>query len=316
MVAMPVAMSFQDGVVYQATRKGVVAMPTDGSAAITLTSGGPATGIWVEADNVLYSNYDRLSSVPRTGGDATTLLDGGQHNDPNPRSDGSDYVGERQLLNDTAFYWTTVAYPYKTDGTHVWRMLRTGGAVEGFAQLPIETVDALAVAAGGVLAAGQSTTLDGPYHRAFVAPFGRGAAWELSLYPSPDKIIAAENGALLFSVYTGGRQERSETHEVWILPVDGSSAKRLSHNLPIEFIATWSIPDGQGGHVIGGMEIFDDGANHGSVFQVGGDGDATRLACDASGNWPAYTATALAPDALYVSVSYDQPGWLMVKIPR
>ena len=316
MVALPRAMAWQDGVVYQATLHGVAAMATDGSAPTTLATQTSATGIWIEGDNVLYANEDQLFSVPRAGGDVTTVLDGGQHNDPSTPADGTDHFGNLNVLDSTAFYWTTSTYPYVNDGFHVWRMPRTGGAVESFAMLPIQTVDALAATSEGVLAAGQSTVLGGPYYRAYLAPLGHGPLQELSLSPLPDAIVSAESGALLTSVYTGSREGRSETHEVWLAPVDGSPPRPLAHDLPLELVATWAVPDGQGGHFTGGMEIFDDGANHGAVFQVDSDGSATRLACDASGHWPLFSAVAIAPDALYLSVRYDQPAWTLVKIPR
>ena len=313
--AMPRAMVWQDGVVYQASAQGLVAVPVDGGEVIDVVSDRPVTGVWVEGDNVIYSLDDQLYAVPRAGGDSTLLFDGGRQNDPSSGSSGQDHIGQRQYLDSNAFYWTTTAYPYATDGSHVWRVLRTGGAVEGFALLPIETVDALSVRSDGVLAVGQSTTVGGPFYSAFLAPFAHGAAREVPLSPTPDTIISADNEALLWSVYTGNRQGSRETHEVWISPADGSPAKRLSRNLPGELQATWSIPNEQGGHVIGGVEPFDDGVNHASVFHVSRDGNATRLACDASNNWPVYTATALAPDATYLSVRYDQPGWMLVRLP-
>lgn len=313
---MPHAMVWQDGIVYQATLNGVAAMPQEGGEAVDLADGGRPTGMWVEGDNVVYSFDDRLFTVPRGGGDATSLLDGGQQNDPSTGSDEYDSIGERQHLDGTAFYWTTTAHPYATDGTHAWRMLRTGGAVEGFALFPIQTVEALAIRADGVLAVGQSTTLDGPFYRAFLAPFGRRAAREIALDPPADQIISAGNGALLWNVHLGNRQGGSATRGIWISPADGSPGRRLSPSLPVEFWATWSIPDERGGHVLGGTEIFDDGVSHASVFQVEGDGRATRLACDPSANWPLYAASALAPDAIYLSVRYEQPAWMLVRLPR
>jgi hypothetical protein len=315
-LATPKAMVYQDGLLYLASLAGVAALPTDGGAMTILVADTPVHGIWVEGDNVLYSNFDQLFAIPRAGGDATVLLDGGGHNDPSTHPDGNDVVNDRQLLDSTAFYWTTRAYPYSTDGTHAWRMLRSGGAVEGFVPLPIQTVDGLAVGSEGLLATGQSTVLGGPYYRAYIAPLGHGPGRELSLSPPPDKIISAETGALLASVYTGSRGGWNETHEVWSWPVDGSPGRPLAHNLPLELLATWAVPDGRGGHLLGGVEIFDDDENHGSVFQVSGDGNATRLACDASSNWPSFTAVAVAPDALYVSVRYDQPAFALVRIPR
>jgi hypothetical protein len=309
-------MVWQDGIVYQATLNGVVAMPADGGDVVELVGDDGGTGIWVEGDNVLYARYDQLLTVPRAGGDSTLLLDGRGQNETSSDAGGQNLVGARQYLDGSAFYWTTQSVPAAADGSHVWRMPRAGGGVEGFALLPVLTVDALAIRADGVLAVGPSTILGGPFYRAFLAPFGHGAAREISLGPAPDAIISVDNGALLWSVYLGNSEGGHETRGVWLAPADGSPARRLSQSLPVEFWATWSIPDEQGGHVLGGTELFDDSSSHASVFQVGSDGSATRLACDASDNWPVYTAVALAADAIYLSVRYDQPGWKLVRLPR
>jgi hypothetical protein len=316
LVRLPRAMAWQDGTVYLASPSGVAAVATATGETTDLGYAGAATGVWVEGDNVLYSYDDQLYSVPRAGGESTLLLDGGQHNDPSSGSSGQDHVGDQQYLDATAFYWTTRAYPYATDGMHVWRMPRAGVGREGFALFPIQTLDALAIRTDGVLAAGQATTMGGPFYRAFLAPFGHGAARELPLDPLPDKILSATNGGLLWSRYTGDREGGRETHEIWMSAMDGSPAWPLSRALPVELQASWAMPDELGGHVLGGVERFDDGEMHASVFQVKSDGSATRLACDSSSNWPVYTATALAPDAIYLSVRYDQPGWKVIRLPR
>jgi hypothetical protein len=65
-----------------------------------------------------------------------------------------------------------------------------------------------------------------------------------------------------------------------------------------------------------GVEHFDDGSTHGSVFAVTADGNATRLACDPSPRYPLFRAQAITPDGIYVSVFYgDPPGsWDLIKV--
>jgi hypothetical protein len=310
---LPRGMAWRDGLLYQATPSSVMAMSAADGKTVALLSSSPATAVWVEGEDVVYAVGDKLSAVALADGSERLLLDGGQHNDPSSGTSGQDHVGDQQQLDAAAFYWTTTAYPYASDGSHVWRMLRDGGAVEGFAQMPIATVDALAIRADAVLAVGQSTTLGGAFYRAFLAPFGHGPAREVAMEPAPDRILSADGGALLWTVWDG-HTSSGDGYSIWWLPADGSTARPVSHDLPAELSASWSASDGRGGHVIGGVEPFDDGAMHASVFEVNADGAATRLGCDPSDNWPVYGAATVAPDGVYLAVRYEPRTWRLVKL--
>jgi hypothetical protein len=80
-------------------------------------------------------------------------------------------------------------------------------------------------------------------------------------------------------------------------------------------LADWGSPDGQGGRLLSGIEIFDDLLIHRELFLVGADGSATRLACNPSNDVTYLGAGAVSPDALYLTVN-DSNGWVIVKVPR
>ncbi len=101
-------------------------------------------------------------------------------------------------------------------------------------------------------------------------------------------------------------------------PVDGSPAHLLSGELPVELLATASVPDPSGGRFLGGTEVFEGGEPRASVFSVSADGAATRVACDATlergSGWP--RIATLAPDAVYWVVTYNDWSWQIVKTAR
>jgi hypothetical protein len=69
---------------------------------------------------------------------------------------------------------------------------------------------------------------------------------------------------------------------------------------------------------LSGIETFaDKDEYHRVVFFVDGDGKATRLACDPAPDPGFLQATAISPDAIYLTVNYfPTAGWTIVKVPR
>jgi hypothetical protein len=308
-LSMPTAMVWADGTLYQASLRGVAAERTDGSTGAIWLSELPATGIWIEGDQVLFSHHDRLMQVPRAGGAVTTLLDGGQRNDPSTAVDQPDLFGSGEALDSTAFYWTTIAYPQQ-DSLRAWRMLRVAGTLESFAPFPLALVKGLALVPDGVLVAGQYAGTEAPYYRAFVAPFANGAARELPADDQhwPTSIVSVESGGFLWNSWI-----REDVHEVWLSPADGARPRLLSPGLPGRMVGTSALAEGQGGRFLAGVETFDDGLMHGSAFFVAADGGVTRLGCGQPMNVPG--AAAIAPDAVYWAVS-DGDTWMLVKVAR
>jgi hypothetical protein len=309
--SVPYALAWADGILYQARPESIVASPDDGGYLTTLVANGGGTGIWVEGDNLLYSYFDQLMQVSRSGGTVTTLLDGGQRKDPGTGPGDNDGFWFHQLLDESYFYWTTFAESHM-GVSHLWRLSRAGGDIEGFAELPVEIVGGMALVLDGVLIGAHA--FESP--PAFVAPFGGGPLRFLDPGQDAVEVVAVDSGGAIWNASTGTREGRRDTHQVMLSPSDGSSFFPLSEELPIEFFATFATPDGQGGRYLIGIETFDDDKGHASAFLIDNAGTARRLACDPSADRPTVKNAAIAPGAVYLTVDYPDSGSTMVKVPR
>jgi len=311
-------MVWADGVLYQSREiaksvLAIVASPADGGDTTTLVLNDFATGMWVEGDNLLYSHGDQLMQVPRVGGDVTTILDGGPGSPSDPNvAPGLAGAFSTPLLDLSYFYWTT--WNLSGDGfSHVWRMPRVGGPIEGFTPIPMQTAVGFAVLPDGALVVGEHPATSAPLWDTFVAPFGGGNPRQLA--PILGTFISVDNAGALWSECKSTSDSSKFTCAAMVSPADGSPAVPLSRDLPNLFQPSRGISDGQGGHFLTGYESFDDGRFHFSVFLVDNAGSATRLACDPGTDYSYSRMSAVAPSALYLAVNHT-PGWTIVKIPR
>jgi hypothetical protein len=312
------AMVWADGVLYQSRAiaqsvYAIVASPADGGDITTLVLNDFATGMWIEGDNLLYTHGDRLMQVPRAGGDVTTILDGGpgSPSDPNVAPGLADAFST-PLLDSSNFYWTTWDVSY-TGFSHVWRLPRAGGPVEGFTPIPTYTALGISVLADGVLVVGEQLAPSLPLWHTFVAPFGGGNLRQLA--PILGDFMSVDSAGALWSACSPTSESSKFICAAMVSPADGSPAVPLSHDLPNLFQPSQGISDGQGGHFLTGYESFDDGHYHFSEFLVDSAGSATRLACDPGTDYSYSRTSAVAPSALYLAVNHT-PGWTIVKIPR
>jgi hypothetical protein len=302
-------MVWADGVLYQASLRGIVAKPDDNPEATVLVRDAPATAVWVEGDTLVFTDQAKLMSVPRNGGATTVLLD--SLADTHPETVGRTYVAPFFALDGTAFCWTTVSYT-PSEGAHVWRMLRATGKREELAGVPLSAVLRLSLGANGLVLAGQSSLAGAGFYSAFVVPLDQTEARTIPLVPAPDGIIGAEEAAIIGTVYDAGPPD---FHEVRVFPTDGSASRVLASNLPGEFLAIATFVDGPGSRWLVGVEAFDDRKSHTSVFKLGADGKATRVACDPSDHWPLFRSKALAPDAVYLAFADSDPsGWKLIRL--
>jgi hypothetical protein len=314
----PWAMVWADGVLYQSRDiaqavHAIVASPADGGDTTTLVLNDFATGMWIEGDNLLYSHDDRLMQIPRTGGDVTTILDGGPGSPSDPNlAPGLAGAFSTPLLDSSHFYWTT--WNLSGDGfSHVWRLPRAGGPVEGFTPIPTQMAVGFAVLPDGVLVVGEHPASTLPLWDTFVAPSGGGNLRQLA--PILGEFISVDSASALWRASSNTSDSSKLTYAVMVSPADGSPAIPLSHDLPNLFQADRGISDGQGGYYLTGYESFDDGRFHFSVFLVDSAGSATRLACDPGTDFAYSRRSAVSPSALYLAVNHT-PGWTIVKIPR
>jgi hypothetical protein len=297
-------MVWANGVLYlsranPSTGQGIAAIPTDGGDVTTLVPTDSANGIWVEGDNVLYAHDDRLMQVPITGGSPTVILDGGQAGPT-----------DALLLDPSWFYWTT---SNETRFSQVWRMPRSGGALEALGSFPLQYVSSLVALSDGVLLEGWNAPGGSGTWNALVAP---GGGDPRPLDPIEYEPVSVDSGGVIWTAPTGARDGLDETFQVRISPANGSPATPLSAELPIGFSADWGSPDGEGGRILSGNEIFDDLLIHREVFLVAADGSATRLACNPSNDATYLGTGAVSPDAVYLNLYDLKNGWVIVKVPR
>jgi hypothetical protein len=303
---MPRYMAWEDGVLYQAAWSAILAMTADGSVQQTLVADVHPTGIWVEGDNVLYSVGSQLRQVPRAGGSSTVIVDGGPVPDPSAPSGKTQIVGEPTILDAAYFYWPSV--PYDTLGTLVSRIPRSGGSAELIAKAPILSGGLMALVSDGVLAAG----FDGEGYSAIIAPFGGGPFRLLDAdFRSYVSLLSVESAGAIWLAPTpaGG-------YVPMLSPSDGSPAMPLSGTLSADILWDWVYPDGKGGHFLSALERFDDGNLYRSVFFLAASGNTTRLACEPLPVFSDIRGTALAPDALYLTVNrWGGDPWSIVRVP-
>jgi len=299
-------MAWADGMLYQsaygkvadASGAGLVAVPADGGAALRVAEDW-AISLFVDGDSLLYSHDTRLMRVPRAGGTPEVVLE-------DAATSQQLYV-QAHLVNDAHYVWAT-----SDSNATLWRMPRGGGAAVSLGPTGVGVRSHFALVADGVIATGPGSLFEGPLYDAVVVPFDGGTPRRLGEVFSP---FLADGTGVLWNAFLYSDGKGREAYEIRHTPADGGEAVPLSAELPVELLADWAAPDGQGGYLISGNEYFDDMVIHRSVFDVAADGHATRIACDPSAKAPAVVSAAVAPDALYVTTSSPE-GWTIVKVPR
>jgi hypothetical protein len=310
---MPRAMAWADGTLYQASYNGIKAVPERGGEATTIVADSIFPDeMWVQGENLLFARWEQLVQVPRSGGVAEILLDGGEKND---QRSGEDYVPDHHLLDGSHFYWTTedASSSHSTDATYVWRMPLAGGPVESVGEVPVRNGDGMALTSDGLLLSGwygDSQT------GAFLLPRAGGPSRVLDRDPEFWRFVGMDSGGVLWTQVVSKNAEENTTLPIELSPADGSPHRPLSRELPDGFVfPLWSYPDGQGGRFLFGEEVFDDNSTHPSVFFVAADGRATRLACEPTRHVVYTHGLALSPEALFMVEEFPDR-WQVVRIAR
>ena len=268
-------------------------VPADDDATTTVLSRDEGGNfLWVEGENLLYNHDDQLMTMPRVGGPATTLLAGGIVNARENLPESMVIYASQAALDDAHFYFTTRMWS-APDVETAWRIPRAGGPVEPLGTVPIRSSRGAAIVSDGLLVGGNAPEGTGADWGAHVATGGASRA----LAPITYWLAGVDAGGAVWSAATDLRSQTDQRFEIMLSPADGSPARPLSSELPVEFAAKWSIPDGSGGRFISGIEMFDDLSTHISVFAVDADGAAVRLACAPSSDITFISSSAVAPDA-------------------
>ena len=314
-------MVWADGLLYQVRRRisetmgsGIVVVPADDDATTTVLSGMMGSNsIRAEGENLLYNHDDQLRMMPRAGGQATTLLAGGIVNARENPPESMVIYSSQAALDDAHFYFTTRMWVAPNVET-AWRIPRAGGPVEPLGSVPISVSSGAAIVSDGLLVGGHATEGTETTWAAQVATGGASR----SLAPITYRLAGVDAGGAVWTAAPDIRSQTDQRFEVMLSPVDGSPARLLSPDLPVEFAADWSIPDGSGGRFISGLERFDDLSTH--VVGVRGGrrrGSGTASLRSVRRSSPLSAAAPSRPTrSIWLSTYALRDGMEIVKIPR
>jgi hypothetical protein len=178
--------------------------------------------------------------------------------------------------------------------------------------VPLESVTTLAASPGGLIVGGVSPA-DDLFWDAWLVPRG-GPARQLA--PIGDNLIGADAAGVLWTTIVSEDEAGNPTREVRLSPADGGPSRPLSPNLPADFAAERAVPDGSGGQLLIGTEVFDDGVSHASIHAVAADGTARRIAADPRPDPAVVVAAVPAAEVVYVEILYAPEGRVTIaKIP-
>ena len=293
----------------------IMRLPLSGGPPVTLAM-AEGYQLWLDGQAVDTAALDdRLWQVPLGGGDATLIADGNTTGPPNYN------VATSQAFDGTDFYWDLRpqnGMPF----WNVWQISVAGGVAQKLADLPIPTGPhvnwtMLETSAYGVLIAYENF----PQVGAYLVPPGGGTPQVL---PSPPLAGRdADNGLLGTSPTevlweTEGVDPVTGANLITLRLTDvagagGPTVRELWPDHPANFTPSgafsWSGGD-DGSWLISGIEPFDDGATHASLWLVDADGNGSRIGCDPNvGHGPGMVTAALAtPTAIYAVIGSSAGG--------
>jgi hypothetical protein len=277
-------------------------------------SGGDATilaqdtgaFLWVEGSNLLYAPWgDRLQSVPLAGGTPTVLQDGGYCTAADSQCSGL-------LLDDGFLYFNAAANDAQgvpTGSVSFRRMSRATGAEDELALLPnvVPTSFTRLVGDSVMFVAGH----------AYVVPRSGGPLRQLT--DSPGNLVGLDDqGAISFLSMPGFQYSMRRA------PIDGGQLQPFWAGKPSHLRPQSLTPDGAGGWIVAGLETFDDGEEHASLWALDAQQNGVRAACDPHGGSTIVgdeddlpSVFAATRDAIYAVVEHlTALQWSLVRVAR
>jgi hypothetical protein len=279
-------------------------VPSNGGAATTLVEDTGAF-LWAEGDNLLFAPYgDHLQTVPLAGGTPATVQDGGYcANRPSQC---------RGLLLDEEFLYLSAdarnIQDVQVGGVSLRRMSRATGAEDELAMVHGYPTSFTRLVGDSLMVATDHV---------YVVPRSGGPL--LQLTDSEGILVGLDDGGALSYTLSG-----VDTTSVSRAPIDGGPLQPFWADKPPRFRA-WSItPDGSGGWTAAGLEPFDDGASHVSIWSLDTHQAGVRLACDPRvstgfvGNDEDVPGVVVGtPDAVYATVLHlPTLEWSLVRAAR
>jgi len=311
--AAPTELRWQAGTLYYRNRdvpSTIVALPVGPGVAPApqVVSNEDSFRIWVEGDQVLYSQSETLKAVPTGGGPPVTVLQG-------PDSFG--ISGSQRLevavqdLDANYFYYDTWRITPDTVFWNVWRLPRAGGDPQKlaesatFVEAAFERFDH---GPAGIL----TTDFNG---RAWLIPDDGSGIHELN-DDGRGRVIGGDASNVLWQRYGAGNAANHEMFEVWRGAPDLPATVRL-WALPPNIAPESAAPDGAQGWFFGTIEYFSDNLIHSSFWHLDASGNATRIAANPSVHEEVIESMVAAPDAVYAALAvFDSPAqWMILRLP-
>jgi len=314
-------LAYGDGNLYVSGGRGVVSLPAAGGAETVLTP-TRASAVWLEGDHLLMNggtHGSQLYSLPATGGTPALIVDG---------TAGRAELGISQLRTylptATDFFWAESSRTSFRDPTTVWRAPRAGGPpveIARFTELKASGDTALFFK--GVALAPEGLVLGDEWGVGKVVPLEGGTPRTLAV-PEVDNVIVdirflgVDARGVYWTVPKAPKVDFA-ARKVVVSPVDGGAVQPVWSELPpfAGVIQAW--PDGDGGLVLVGSQLFS-GEEHQrtTVWSIDQGGNARRLACATPALSPYVddNPPAIAPDAFYFLVWLDGLQMQIIRVPR
>ena len=151
-----------------------------------------------------------------------------------------------------------------------------------------------------------------------VLPFNGGPRRPLAVLDQPTRgwmdYVGIDATGVYWIVTKQGARAEDDMYEVVLAPVDGGPVRPFWTDLPahVGIRAMW--PDGEGGWLAVGAQLFDDHRFHVTIWTRGADGTARRLACSPDVGGRVDVRPTKGPDAIYVA-SVGNFDWRLVRVP-
>jgi hypothetical protein len=311
-------LAYQGGMLYYATRStGTLnSLPATGGVSSVLS---PTFGreLWVEGDQLLFTQGElnnQVFSLPLSGGTPQLLLDGGAG-----RLDAG--VALLHVVTPTDVFWTEVSLATFGDPTTVWRAPRAAGLPVMIGKVTAQVPRSTNVLGYQGMALGDDAVLlESILGIADAVPFDGGAVRALAAPAASDGAGVEPSGidpsGAYWSVLRPG-----VTDDTWALdlsPADGGPSRHFWPGRPHSYIS-YIWPDGQGGWVMVGAQLFDDQRFHATVWLLDPQRNARLLACSpgSSDEFWITSPVAMAPDAIFaVAQNLATSTWEIDRIAR
>lgn len=326
----PSVLQWSDGRLFTSVfpdrRPRVFSIPDSGGSETELIE-WPVWRLWTEGERLLFaqpgptSNVDGRSvsdtflySMPAGGGPADLLVTSHVDTvDTNPLPTGWG-------LDERALYWIQMEYGPSIDSNiwTAWSSARDGSGDKNLGRIPVSKDGSLLYSliqpVRDRLIVFSYLTLENDL--AFsVAKDGS----DVTVLPSwPGYAIGVSGaGTILFrrSTNVPNGEKRADHYEVGRLLYGGAQVESFWPGKPASSLPLFAWDDGHGGFYVSLLEWGVDDATHLTMWNVGDDGTGRRLACDPLVS-STITAAAVAPDGIYVVVSYSNQYWEIAKISR